>query len=385
MIRAVAAWLALLALAGCGHKPAPSGAMPPPAVGVVTLAPQSLSLTNELPGRLDPVRVAQVRARVDGIVLKREFVQGTNVVAGEVLYRIDPAPYQAALDNAKASVAQAEANLTQADLLAERYKPLVGINAVSKQSYDNAVAAAAQAKASLAAARAAQEIATINLGYCTVTAPIAGRIGPALVTEGALVNQVTATEMAVIQQMDPIYFDFTESSAEVLKLRRELAAGQLKSLPSGEAQVTLTLPDGSAYPHPGRLLFADITVDTTSGMITLRAEFPNPEGLLLPGMFAVGRLEQAVAPQSLLVPQPAVIIGPDGSASVMLVTPADEVQIQPVQIGAAVGSNWMVGSGLKAGDRVIVEGLQKVRPGMKVKPVPARSIGVNPAASAGGK
>ncbi len=348
--------------------------MPPPEVGVVTLVAQSLPLTNELPGRLEPVRVAQVRARVEGIVLKREFQQGTNVLAGDVLYRIDPAPYRAALDSAKASVAQAAANLTQADLLAERYQPLVGISAVSKQSYDNAVAAAAQAKASLAAARAAQEIAEINLGYCTVTAPISGRIGPALVTEGALVSPAAATEMAVIQQLDPIYFDFTESSAEELKLRRELEAGQLRSLPGGEAQVTLTLPDGTVYSHPGRLLFADITVDPTSGMITLRAEFPNPDGWLLPGMFAVGRLEQAVAPQTLLVPQPAVSIGPDGSASVLRVTPADEAQAQPVQIGPAVGGDWTLRSGLSPGDRVIVEGLQKVRPGMKVKPVTARNL-----------
>jgi membrane fusion protein, multidrug efflux system len=379
--------LIVLTLTGCNRKPAGPGArqMPPPQVGVFTVSSHSLALTNELPGRITPVRVAQVRARVTGIVLHQEFRQGSNVKANEVLYRIDPAPYQAALDSAKASVAQAEATLTQAQLLAERYKPLVGINAVSKQSYDNAVAAETQAKAGLAAAHAAQETAQLNLDYCTVTAPIAGRIGPALVTEGALVSQAAATEMALIQQMDPIYFDFTESSAEALKLRRELEAGQLKSLASGEAKVTLVLPDGTVYPHPGKLLFTDITVDPTSGMITLRAEFPNPDHWLLPGMFAVGRLEQAVAPQAMLVPQPAVTIGPTGDASVMLVTPTDEAQVRPAEIGAAVGKDWVVKSGLKSGDRVIVDGLQKVRPGMKVKPVPAKTIEENSTPAAEGK
>jgi membrane fusion protein (multidrug efflux system) len=345
--------------------------MPPPEVGIVTLKPQSLPLTVELPGRIDPIQIAQVRARVDGIVLRREFEQGADVKAGQVLYQIDPAPYEATLDSANA-------NLTQAEQLVERYKPLVAINAVSKQNYDNAVSAAAQAKA-------AQEIAAINLGYCTVTAPISGRIGAALVTQGALVSAAAATEMAVIQQMDPIYFDFTESSTEVLKLRQEMAAGQLKSLAPGTAKVTLTLPDGAVYPHPGKLLFADITVDPTSGMITLRAEFPNPDELLLPSMFAVGRLEQAVAPETLLVPQPAVIISPNGSASVMLVTATNSVQPQPIEIGAAVGGDWVVKSGLKAGDRVIVDGLQKVQPGMTVKPVPARVIEENPLTPAAGK
>jgi membrane fusion protein (multidrug efflux system) len=340
-----------------------------------------------LPGRVEPMRVAQVRARVDGIVLHREFSQGSNVKAGDVLYRIDPAPYQAALDSAKASVAQMEASLTQAQLLAQRYKPLAEINAVSKQNYDNAVAAEAQGKAGLAVARAAQETAQINLSYCTVTAPIAGRIGLALVTEGALVSQSAATQMAVIQQMDPVYFDFTQSSAEALKIRQDLEAGRLKSLATGEGKVTLMLPDGTAYPHPGKLLVRDITVDPTSGMITLRAEFPNPEGWLLPGMFAVGRLEEAAAPQTILAPQPAVTIGPNGEASVMVVATNDETRAQPVQLGAAIGGNWVVNAGLKPGERVIVEGLQKVRPGMKVKPTLAKSLdaGENVRSPAAGK
>ncbi len=379
--------LTALVLAGCGPKAPAPGAFkpPPPEVGVTTVSTQSLAITNEFPGRIDPVRTAQVRARVNGIVLKREFEQGANVEAGQVLYEIDPAPYQAALDSAKASLAQAQANLTQAQLLAQRYKPLVGINAVSKQNYDNAVASADQAKASVQAAQASQEIAQINLGYCTVTAPIAGRIGAALVTEGALVSATAATEMAVIQQMDPIYFDFTEASADALKLMQQAQAGQLKTIAPGEARVTLALPDGTVYPHAGKLLFADVTVDPTSGMITLRAEFPNPNHWLLPGMFAVGRLEQAVAPQTMLIPQPSVIIGPSGAASVMLVSSDDTVSSQPVQIGEAVGNDWIVKSGLKPGDRVIVDGLQKVRPGMKVKPAPVQSLQENSTPQPAGK
>jgi membrane fusion protein (multidrug efflux system) len=345
---------------GCGHKAGGTGAfqMPPPDVGVITVQPQALIITNELPGRIDAERVAQVNARVDGIVLQREFIQGTNVQAGQVLYQIDPAPYQASLDSANA-------NLMQAQQLAERYKPLVGINAVSKQNYDNAVSAAAQA-------RAAKEIAAINLGYCTVTAPIAGRIGAALVTEGALVSQSAATPMALIQQMDPIYFDFTESSTEALKLQQELEANQLQNT---VPEVMLTLPDGTAYPHPGKLLFQDITVNESSGMITLRAEFPNPENWLLPGMFAVGKLQQVVASQTILVPQPSVSIDPGGAASVMVATPSNQVEMRPIQLGSAVGTYWEVNSGLKAGERVIVDGLQKIRPGMPVNPVPYNPAG----------
>ena len=366
-----AALMALTIITGCGKKQAGAFNMPPPKVGVVTLTPKPMPLTVELPGRIDPVQIAQVRARVDGIVLRQNFVQGSDVKAGQVLYEIDPAPYKATLDSANATLMQAQS-------LVDRYKPLVSINAVSKQEYDAAVAAAAQARAS-------QEIAAINLGYCTVTAPISGRIGAALVTVGALVNQATGTQMALIQQMDPIYFDFTESSTEALKLRQEMEAGQLKSVEPGTAKVTLTLPDGTVYPRPGKLLYSDITVDPTSGMITLRAEFPNPNELLLPGMFAVGKLEQAVSPQTLLVPQPAVIIGPNGVASVLLVTATNSVVSQPIQIGSAVGSDWIVQGGLKSGDRVIVDGLQKAHPGMSVKPVPARVIEENPFAPAAGQ
>jgi membrane fusion protein (multidrug efflux system) len=355
--------LTLLALAGCGRQQAQNGAMPPTEVGVVTLAPEPVSLTTELPGRINPVRVAQVRARVDGIVLHRNFQEGADVTNSEVLYQIDPASYQAALDSANA-------NLMQAQQLAQRYKPLVDINAVSKQDYDAAVAAAAQAKA-------AQEIAAINFGYCTVTAPITGRIGAALVTEGALVSQAAATEMAVIQQMDPIYFDFTESSTEVLRLRRELESGALKSVAPGEAKVTLSLDDGTTYQHSGKLLFSDITVDPNSGMITLRAEFPNPDHLLLPGMFARGELEQAVDSQAITVLQRGVNVGANGVATVMVVGADGKVKPRVIKLGQAVGNKWIITDGLKAGEQVIVEGLQKVQPGMVVKPVPFNPAGDN--------
>jgi membrane fusion protein (multidrug efflux system) len=356
---------------GCGQKPPPPPP-PPPEVGVVTITPEPVAVTTELPGRIDPVRVAQVRARVDGIVLHREFREGADVTNGEVLYQIDPAPFQAALDSANA-------NLTQAQLLLQRYEPLVSINAVSKQDYDNAVAAAAQAKAS-------QEIAAINLGYCTVAAPISGRVGAALVTEGALVSQAAATEMAVVTQLDPIYCDFTESSTEVLRLRRELENGTLKSVAPGEAEVTLLLDDGTTYLHPGKLLFSDVTVDPGSGMITLRAEIPNPDHLLLPGIFARGVLEQAVDANAITVPQRGVNVGAGGVATVLVVGADGKVSVRVVKIGQAVGNKWIVTDGLQAGEQVIVEGLQKVQPGMVAKPVPfgSGSAGILPASSKSG-
>jgi len=332
--------------------------MPPPLVNVITLKTQDLPITTQLPGRVDAEQVANVNARVDGVVLHREFEQGTEVTNGQVLYQIDPAPYQAQLDSASA-------NLTQAQALMDRYKPLVSINAVSRQNYDNAVSSAAQAKAS-------KEIAAINLGYCSVTAPISGRIGQALVTEGTLVSQTASTPMAVVQQMDPIYFDFTQASVEVLKLRAQMQAGQLQS-PSNEIKVTLQLPDGSTYPHEGKVLFQDVSVDPSSGMVTLRAEFRNPDHLLLPGMFAVGTVDEGIAPNTILVPQRAVVIDPTGGASVMLVTSTNSVVPQPIQLGAATGTDWIVQSGLKAGDRVIVDGLQKAFPGSTVNPVDAGS------------
>ena len=322
--------------------------MPPPEVGVVTIAPESVALTTELPGRIDPVRVAQVRARVDGVVLHREFREGADVKSGEELYQIDPAPFQAAYDSASANLAKAEANAKQAQQLADRYQPLVAINAVSKQDYDNAVSAAAAANADVLAAKAALETATINLGYTKVTSPIDGRIGSALVTEGALVSQSAATEMAVVQQLDPIYCDFTESSTELLRLRRELDSGALQSAAPGEAKVTLLLDDGTTYAQPGKLLFSDVTVDPSSGMVTLRAEFPNPDHLLLPGMFARGRLEQAVDAKAITVLQRGVSVGANGIASVMVVGATNNAEAREIKIGQAVGNKWIVTDGLES-------------------------------------
>ncbi|MBU6408897.1 MAG: efflux RND transporter periplasmic adaptor subunit [Verrucomicrobia bacterium] len=359
-------------LAGCGrHQPAFQ--MPPPQVGVVVVKPQTVTVTTDLPGRIDPVRIAEVRARVTGIVLEQQFKQGSEVKAGETLFQIDPAPFQAAYDSAKAAVAKARANAKQTSQLEQRYKPLVAINAVSKQDYDNAVSAADQATAALLSARADLETAKLNLGYATVTSPIDGRIGAALVTEGALVSQTAATEMAVVQQLNPVYFDFTESSAEYLHLRQEMKKGQLKSIGPGEAKVTLMLDDGSAYPHPGKLLFSDVSVDPSSGMILLRAEVPNPDHLLLPGMFVEGRFEEAVNRQALVVPQQAVMFGPSGMATVMLVNKENKVEQRDVEANTAWHNDWIISTGLEAGDRVITEGLQKVRPGMAVQPVPAGS------------
>jgi membrane fusion protein (multidrug efflux system) len=348
-------FVALLA-AGCHRDQAGNGMkMPPPLVNVITVQTQALPVSTQLPGRIDPEQVANVNARVDGVVLHREFEQGADVTNGQVLYQIDPAPYQAQLDSA-------DANLTQAQALMDRYKPLVSINAVSRQNYDNAVSAAAQAKA-------AKEIAAINVGYCSVAAPISGRIGSALVTEGTLVSQAGATPMAVVQQMDPIYFDFTEASVDVLKLRAQLQSGQLQGPESNDVKVTLQLPDGTDYPQAGKLLFQDVSVDLSSGMVTLRAEFPNPDHVLLPGMFAVGTLAEGVAPKTILIPQRAVVIDPTGAASVMLVTATNSVVPTPIQLGEAKGADWIVQSGLQAGDRVIVDGLQKAFPGMSVNPV----------------
>ncbi len=364
--------LALMGITGCGGSQPASGAMPPPQVGVVTVQPRVLSLTNEFPGRVEPVEIAQVNARVDGVVLHRNFEQGAYVRSGQLLYQIDPAPYKAALESARATVVQNEAGKTQAEWLAKRYKPLMGINAVSRQNYDNAIAAAAQAVAGVAAARAAEKIAEINLGYCSVTAPIDGRIGPALVTEGALVSQSAATPMAVIQKMDPVYVDLTEPAAGALKLKQQIADGQWTAPDAGDATVALKLPDGSIYEHPGHLLFSDVSVNTNSGMITLRTEFANPEGLLLPGMFVEGRLVQAVSAQTILIPQPAVTINLDGTAAVMLVV-SNQVKAQPVVLGDAVGGDWIIRGGLETGQQIMVDGFQRAQPGMTVVPIPAVS------------
>ncbi|MBO9536982.1 efflux RND transporter periplasmic adaptor subunit [Herbaspirillum sp.] len=358
------------ALAACGQKPAagPGGGMPPSAVSVITVAPQRIAITNELPGRLEAYRVAQVRARVAGIVQKRVFKEGSEVKEGQVLFKIDPAQYQATYDNAKAT-------LTQTTLKAQRYKPLVEVNAVSKQEYDDAVAAQQQAEAAV-------RIAALNLGYATVTSPISGRIGRALVTEGALVGQGDATQLALVQQLDPIYVNVTQSSADMLKLQQAMASGQLKSVGENKASVTLVLENGQPYPLPGKLLFSDVTVDEATGSVSLRAEFPNPKRVLLPGTYVRTKIEQAVDEQALVVPQQAVMRDLNG-ASVFVVGADDKVAVRPVKTGSAQGNNWQILDGLKEGDRVIVEGLQKVKPGAPVKPVQWNPAGAAPQSQSG--
>ena len=361
--------IALLAGCGPGGGQSPGAAMPPPEVSVLTIAPERIELTTELPGRVEATRVAQVRARVPGVVLQQAFHEGSEVKAGDVLFRIDSAPFQATFNSAQAALAKAEANLAQANLKAQRYRPLVETNAISKQEFDDALTAQQQASADLASAKAALETARLNLGYATVTAPISGRIGRALVTEGALVGQGEATPLALIQQLDPVYVNLTQSSTELLRLKQALASGQLKSAGQGLAKVTLVTEDGLIYPQAGKLFFSDLTVDESSGAILMRSEFPNPLRALLPGMYVRARLEQAVNEQAITVPQQAVIRGTDG-ASVWLVGLDGKVAAQPVTADAVQNGKWIVSRGLKAGDRVIVEGLQKARPGAIVKPMP---------------
>jgi membrane fusion protein (multidrug efflux system) len=363
--------VALGLAAGCGNKSVVAAAPRPVEVGVVTLAPTSVTLTKELPGRTSAFRVAEVRARVNGIVLKRLFTEGSDVKEGQQLFAIDPAPYRAALDSAKAALARAEANAANARLQAERYTDLVRDNAISKQEYENAIAALKASDADAAAGRAAVQTARINLGYTTVTSPVRGRIGRSAVTEGAYVQQAQATLLATVQQLDPVYVDLTQSSVDALRLRRDLAEGKLESAGQGQAKVKLVLEDGREYGLAGALQFTDVTVDPGTGSIALRALFPNPRGELLPGMFVRARLDQGVNPEALLVPQQGVTRDQKGLPTALVVNAGKKVERRQLVTERAIGDAWLVTSGVKAGDQVIVEGLQKVRPGVEVTPVPA--------------
>jgi membrane fusion protein (multidrug efflux system) len=368
----IAPALAAVVLAGCGSaKPATTS--PPPQVSVVTVHRGSAPITTELPGRTSPYLVAQVRARVDGIVLKREFKEGSEVKAGQRLFHIDPAPYIAALNSAQASLQKAEANLVSTTAQVERYKVLVAANAVSKQDYDNAIAAQGQAAADVATGKASVEIAKINLGYTNVVSPIAGRTGVSLVTQGAYVQLSAATLMATVQQFDPIYVDLTQSSVEGLQLRRDVATGQLKVNGPDQAKVTLFLEDGRQYPQTGSLQFTDITVDQGTGSVTVRAIFANPRGMLLPGMFVRARIEEGVNDNAFLVPQVGVTHDPKGQATAMIVGPDNKVAVRPLQLRGTAGTQWIVDGGLNDGDRVIVAGVQKVQPGAVVQPVESQA------------
>ncbi len=361
-----------LVLAGCGKQGAAVGGAPaaPPEVGVVVVQPQRVALTTEVAGRTSACLVAEVRPQVGGIIQKRLFTEGSDVKAGDVLYQIDPAVYQAAYKSAKAALAKAEANLLPARLRVERYKELVAIDAVSRQDYDDASAALKQTEAEVEAATAALETARISLAYTRITAPISGRISRSAVTVGALVSANQGGALATIQQLDPVYVDVTRSSTEMLRLQQALAEGRLKRTGAREAKVRLLLEDGTPYPLAGTLKFSEATVDQSTGSLTLRTVFPNPKHTLLPGMFVRALLEEGVNERAILVPQRGVTRTPAGDAMVMVVGNKEKVEPRIIKVSRTIGDTWLVSEGLKAGDRVILEGLQRARPGTPVKAVP---------------
>ena len=379
----VALTASALTLAACGKKQdAPQAGKPQ--VSVVTLSTKAVSLTTELPGRTSPFRVAEVRPQVNGIVQKRLYTEGGDVKAGQQLYQIDPALYQATLDSQKAALARAQAQQKTAALLVERYKPLVATRAVSQQTYDNAVASRDQAAADVLSAKAALDTARINLVYTKVLSPIDGIIGRSSVTEGALVTANQAAALAAVQQIDPMYVDVTQSSVQLLRLQEALASGQLTRADGEQsAVVTLTLEDGTQYKQQGKLQFSEVTVDPGTGSVTLRAVFPNPDRRLLPGMFVRARLVDGVASQGLLVPQRGVTRNQRGEPTAMVVNAENKVELRTLKTDRAVGDQWLVSSGLAAGDKVIVEGLQMVRPGVEVVATEAGAAADGAAAASG--
>ncbi|MEX6724138.1 efflux RND transporter periplasmic adaptor subunit [Parapedomonas caeni] len=369
--------LTLLAAAGllaaCQSDAPQGGNGGPTPVGVVTLAPQPVDLTSEMSGRVTAYEVSEVRPQIGGIVTARLFTEGALVRQGQPLYQIDPAPYQAQLDSARAGLAQARATLGAAKLKAERYRELVTTNAVSRQDNDDAQAAYQQALANVAAQQAAVRQAEINLGYTRVMAPISGRIGKSTVTAGALVTAGQADALATIHRLDPVYVDITQSAADLLRLRKAMNGST--AWRDRTADVALTLEDGSAYPGKGTLKFSEVAVDPAMGSVTLRAQFANPDGLLLPGMYVRATLPRQHLDDALLVPQAAVSRDAQGHATTLVVGPNNKAELRPIQVGQAVGSRWLVSGGLKAGDAVIVDGLQQLRPGMPVKPTLVTSKG----------
>lgn len=353
----------LAGLAGCGGDQAPAAAAEPRPVQVLAVQPQRYALASTLPGRVEPVRVAEVRARVAGIVLSREFEEGADVKAGDVLFRIDPAPFKAALSRAEGDLAKADAALAEAQALVRRYTPLVKIEAVSQQDFDTATASLKSAQAARRSAQADVETARLNLDYATVKAPISGRIGRAQVTEGALVGQNEATVMAKIQQLDPIYVDFTQPVADMLRMRTAMQTGELGEEEGAAISIRI---DGTDRSRNGRLLFSDIAVDRGTGQVSLRGEFANPDVLLLPGMYVRVQTRQGVDPDAILVPQRAVVRSTDGKPQVMLVGQDDVVEARAVRTGTMRGADWHIVEGLAAGDRVIVGGVSAAVPGQKV-------------------
>ena len=363
---------------GCGKKKAPATPQAgPPEVSVVTVQLQRVALTTELSGRVAASLTAEVRPQVGGIIQKRLFTEGSDVKAGAVLYQIDPSSFQAAYNGARAALSRAEAGLAPIRLKAERYKELVKINAVSRQDYDDISAAQKLAEAEIESAKAALETARINLAYTKITAPISGRIGRSSVTNGALVTAGQATPLATIQQLSPVNVDVTQSSSEMLRLKKALESGQLKGN-GGQAKVKLILEDGTPYPLPGSLKFSEAFVDPSTGSVTLRTLFPNPKQLLLPGMFVRTVLEEGVKEQGILVPQRGVSRNPKGEAMVMVVGAEEKVEPRVIKADRTVGDSWLVTDGLKVGDRIILEGIQRARPGTAVKAVPFGSAPAAP-------
>jgi membrane fusion protein (multidrug efflux system) len=375
----------MLVMTGCKQKGSTGGSPPAksnPEVGVVVMTSEPVTLTMELSGRISPQMVAEVRPQVGGIIQKRLFTEGGDIKAGEALYQIDPATYQAAYASAKAALAKSEANVFTLRQKAERYKELVAINAVSRQEYDDATAGLKQAEADIEVGKAAVDTARINLAYTKIVAPISGRIGRSAVTPGALVTANQASALATVQQLDPVYVDVTQSSADLLRLKRSLASGEIKN--KDAAPVKLLLEDGSSYPLEGILKFSEVTVDQSTGSITLRAQFPNPNYLLLPGMFVRSIVQEGVKEQGMLVPQRGVTRDTAGNAVALVAGENDVVERRTLKTERAVGDSWLVTDGLKVGDRVIVEGIQRIRPGATVKVVPfgvkAAAAGSQPAA-----
>jgi membrane fusion protein (multidrug efflux system) len=366
----------LAALAGCGGKPPPQGGQGPVPVTVATLATQPVTLKRELPGRVSPFLVAEVRPQVNGIIARRLFTEGGLVKAGDPLYQIEDATYRADSESAQASLARAEATLVTAQLNARRSAELVKVDAVSKQDDEDAAAALRQAEADVKAARAAVARAGVVLGFARITSPISGRIGKSMVTQGALVTANQADPLATVQQLDPVFVDVTQSAAELLELRRALAAGRLTG--TRDLPVTILLEDGSEYEQAGKLAFSDVTVDPTTGSFSLRVVVPNPQHVLLPGMYVRAIVGDGERQDALLVPQQGVTHDPKGDTTAMVVGKDGKVEVRPVVVSRAIGDKWLVESGLAAGDRVIVEGLQKIRPGA---PVQATEMGA-PAAPA---
>lgn len=369
--RSIAIAALTLSLAACGKQAPPPP--PTPEVGVMTLKLEPAVLTNELPGRIAALETSEVRPQISGVVRRRNFVEGGTVQAGQLLYEIEDAPYRAAAGTAQGNLARAQASINATKLQAQRYKELVSINAVSRQEADNAEASAGQAQADVVAQRAALRAAQVNLGFTRIRAPISGKIGRSLVTPGALVQAGQADPLTTIQRTDKVYVDVTQSAAQLLTLREAMRSGGVRGAGSDVAKVELVLPNGKVYPQQGKLQFSEVTVDPTTGAVTLRASFDNPQGILLPGMFVRARIVEGVRTQAILAPQPGITRDPRGRATALVVGAGDKVEQRDVTVDRPVGNKWIVTSGLKPGDRLIVEGLMNLRPGTVVKPVAPQS------------